>query len=192
MIASPMRRRPADRAPPPRPPRPPRRKQTRRYHLGLDQNEGGTRTYTTKVQLPAGLTCDGVTARCVVQFHYMTGNSCAAPDEPAKYLGTANLQTCGAPGAPYPVRGTAGEQRAKTNGNPSHPTYQPTTEQEEFWNLGDVKIVGAGSVPPAASPPPAACLSTLASRHASVSCAVSAATLVPSIRQRRNWYRPRW
>ncbi|KAL4449391.1 hypothetical protein ABPG77_007035 [Micractinium sp. CCAP 211/92] len=83
-------------------------------------------------QLPQGLSCDGVSARCVLQWYYLTGNSCDPPGTPAPYSRPL-LGTCGA-GVPYP---------------------------EEFLNCADIRILPAGgsaaSPPPASfgsSPPP--------------------------------------
>ena len=66
------------------------------YYFG--KQSAGT-TYTSYWQLPAGLLCDGVTARCVMQLHWTTGNSCTPPGTPAQYAGST--ATCGA-GAAYP------------------------------------------------------------------------------------------
>jgi hypothetical protein len=95
------------------------------YHLGT-VNQG---SYSTPYQLPAGLTCDGMTSRCVLQFYYLTGNSCTPPGEPRQYT-TGATATCGA-GAAYP---------------------------EEFWNCADIVITkaGPGGPSPAASPSPVA------------------------------------
>ncbi|KAL4448120.1 hypothetical protein ABPG75_005339 [Micractinium tetrahymenae] len=86
-------------------------------------------------QLPQGLTCDGVSAKCILQWYWVTGNSCDPPGTPPPYSQPL-LGTCGA-GAPRP---------------------------EEFWNCADIRILPAGSSPssppsPASNtspPPPAA------------------------------------
>lgn len=70
-----------------------------------------------QARLPSGLTC----ARCVVQWHYVTANSCNPPGLPAKWYAGQNMGTCGVNGA-----------------NP-----------EEFWNCADIGIVPRGQpVPP--------------------------------------------
>lgn len=80
-------------------------------------------------KLPTGLECDGVNAKCIIQWHYLTGNSCQASDTPPTYW-TNGLPSCGA--------------------NASYP--------EEFWNCADIAIVPQGTLqsppPPAPSPPP--------------------------------------
>lgn len=81
-----------------------------RYYVG--QMPSGE-SYIAHYQLPMGLTCDGVTAKCVLQWHYVTGNSCNPPGTPDRY-GASYLATCGAPYAPYP---------------------------EEFWNCADIVIM---------------------------------------------------
>ena len=72
-----------------------------------------------------GLTCDGTTSKCIMQWHWLSGNSCDPPNEPVKY-GDASVGTCGAGGA-YP---------------------------EEFWNCADIRILPQGVPFPSASPPP--------------------------------------
>ncbi len=98
----------------------------RYYHLGPSPPASGY-TYETAYQLPSGLTCDGVNQRCVIQWYYLTGNSCTPPNEPTEYLGSSgNIGECGQ-GAPYP---------------------------EEFWNCADVVIKSAGGSPTPSSPVP--------------------------------------
>ncbi len=61
------------------------------------------RRFTHRHALPLGLqglSCDGVSARCVLQWYYLTGNSCDPPGTPAPYSRPL-LGTCGA-GVPYP------------------------------------------------------------------------------------------
>ena len=67
-------------------------------------------------KLPASLTCK----RCVLQWHWVTGNSCTAPGTPPNFA-KPNLQECGKDGA-----------------NP-----------EEFWNCADINIVNTGGKVPA-------------------------------------------
>lgn len=82
------------------------------FHLGRIETTGATTTFTASYQLPKDLVCDGQTAKCILQWYYLTGNSCNPPGEPSKYSNTG-LETCGA-GAPFP---------------------------EEFWNCADVRII---------------------------------------------------
>eukprot|EP00889_Picochlorum_renovo_P000940 jgi/Picre1/27970/NNA_000931.t1 len=70
--------------------------------------------YTMYYQLPDLLTCDGVDSRCILQFYWVSGNSCNPPNTPEKYKRPFGLPDCGSPGAAYP---------------------------EEFWNCADIKIV---------------------------------------------------
>lgn len=88
-------------------------------YLHIGDSTIGSGTYEAYYQLPPGLTCDGVNTRCVLQWYYLTGNSCVPPNEPAKYVGTSGMAECGG-NAPYP---------------------------EEFWNCADIKIAPAGSSP---------------------------------------------
>lgn len=68
--------------------------------------------------LPQGLTCDGVSARCVMQWYYLTGNSCDPPGTPAGY-GAPQLGTCGA-SANYPeeVRRHGSQRTGNAGGAP--------------------------------------------------------------------------
>lgn len=69
------------------------------------------------MQLPNGLTCDGKKNRCVLQWYWLTANSCNAPDQHPKFI-TPGPQTCGEAGVPYP---------------------------EEFWNCANIVIQPQGS-----------------------------------------------
>lgn len=69
------------------------------------------------LQLPS-TTCP----RCVLRWHYVTGNSCTPPGTPSKWA-NKGLLTCGTGGA-----------------NP-----------EEFWNCADIAILGKGEPLPAVS-----------------------------------------
>ena len=90
--------------------------------------ETSTKSFRVKFKLPPGLNCD----RCILQWYYMTGNSCVPKGVPQ-----------GLPGYSYSM--------GECGGNAANP--------EEFWNCADVKI-GSGSSqqqdPPAsaARPPP--------------------------------------
>ena len=75
------------------------------YHLGPSPENyamGQPLVYTAKYQLPNGLNCDGIESKCVLQFYYLTGNSCNPPDEPFKYTGNNGLATCGDANAAKP------------------------------------------------------------------------------------------
>lgn len=75
-----------------------------------------TGEYTMDFKLPPGVTCK----RCVLQWHYETGNSCAIPGTPAKHAMSANMVSC-----------------------------DKTGVMEEFWNCADVSIkAGDGAGPP--------------------------------------------
>ena len=65
------------------------------FHLGAMHPEGWRGNVSTALALPPGLTCDGVGARCVLQWYYMTGNSCNPPGEAAQYLSNNGMGTCG-------------------------------------------------------------------------------------------------
>ncbi|KAI8111081.1 hypothetical protein M9434_004654 [Picochlorum sp. BPE23] len=88
---------------------------------------GSNWDYNMKFKLPEGLNCDGKTSRCVMQWHWITGNSCNPPETPAKY-NSPQLTTCGR-NSPYP---------------------------EEFWNCADILIEPTSSTsdtPPSPNPP---------------------------------------
>ena len=74
--------------------------------------------YTISYQLPDNLTCDGVSSHCVLQWYWLTMNSCDPKGVDPKYKRLsatgAPLQECGSKGAPYP---------------------------EEFWNCADILIL---------------------------------------------------
>jgi len=90
-----------------------------------------------KYSLPSDLACE----HCILQFHYMTGNTCLAPGYrtrtwPSTYSSCAgdgggsgwwadHLPDCNSPGASY---------------------------GEEFWNCADVKISSTGGVQETAAP----------------------------------------
>ena len=73
--------------------------------------------YTMFYQLPDLLTCDGVDSRCILQFYWVSGNSCNPPNTPDMYKRPFGLPDCGSQGAAYP---------------------------EEFWNCADIKIIPSG------------------------------------------------
>lgn len=78
----------------------------------------GSYSQTMYYQLPAGLTCDGVSDKCILQWNYLTGNTCTPTGTPAQYANSA-LPMCATPQAQYP---------------------------EEFWNCADITIGGSGDV----------------------------------------------
>lgn len=82
-----------------------------KYHYWLPVGDTAPKTGTFEMQfkLPAGLTCK----RCVLQWHWETGNSCSIPGTPGGYEVSPNLVPC-----------------------------DQTNVMEEFWNCADVSIVG--------------------------------------------------
>lgn len=76
--------------------------------------------YTMQFKLPPGVTCK----RCVLQWHYESGNSCAIPGTPPEHSVSANLVPC-----------------------------PQTGVMEEFWNCADVSV-GAGGKDDAGAPLP--------------------------------------
>lgn len=70
--------------------------------------------YTMYYKLPENVTCNGGTSRCVLQWHWESGNTCTPPGTPVEYQVPSNLQQCG-PGVSPP---------------------------EEFWNCADLLILG--------------------------------------------------
>ena len=79
--------------------------------------------YHHTFQLPEGLTCVGFEWKCVLQMHWVTGNTCSDAAIPERYR-DRTLPTCGSAGASWP---------------------------EEFWNCADIRILrkgtGGSSVP---------------------------------------------
>ncbi len=72
-----------------------------------------TTEYVTFYQLPENLVCDGKKFACVMQWYWLSGNTCHPPGTPQQYLRPFNMPTCGEPGSNYP---------------------------EEFWNCADILI----------------------------------------------------
>lgn len=94
-------------------------------------SEGGQAIYSMKYRLPAGFTC----TKCVLRWHYLTGNSCNPPcdiTDPTYSAATnscqdvGNMGICGVNGA-YP---------------------------EEFWNCADISIVSGSAPTPSPLPTP--------------------------------------
>ena len=99
---------------------------TDRYFIGPTSDSWN---YNIKYQLPDGLSCDGIASRCVLQWHYVTGNSCDPPATPSKY-GSGQLPVC-------------------SSGEGAVP--------EEFWNCADITINprdGPAPTPPSPVPEP--------------------------------------
>lgn len=69
--------------------------------------------YSLWYDLPKELTCDGVSSHCIMQWHWVTMNSCVPKDSPKQYRRPINLRYCEDEGSPYP---------------------------EEFWNCADIVI----------------------------------------------------
>lgn len=72
-----------------------------------------TTEYTMFYQLPENLDCDGEKYACVLQFYWLSGNTCHPPNTPKQYQRPFSMATCGTPGSNYP---------------------------EEFWNCADIRI----------------------------------------------------
>lgn len=58
--------------------------------------------YSLWYDLPKDLTCDGVSSHCVLQWHWVTMNSCVPKDSPKQYRRPIALQYCEDEGSPYP------------------------------------------------------------------------------------------
>lgn len=72
------------------------------------ENFGPNTTYTMHYQLPTGLTCDGVTARCVMQWHWLSGAPLLAAVTCWLGLGATSRLEPGGPGAARIVVGERG------------------------------------------------------------------------------------
>lgn len=94
-------------------------------------NFGFIQAYQTKFQyrLPEGLTCD----HCVLQWYWVTANTCLAPGMRDVNWPTTHSECIGDGGAVGWV-GTHLSDCGEAN-----------TYPEEFWNCADIKIVGEGS-----------------------------------------------
>ena len=68
---------------------------------GPEQGYSPPREYAATFSLPAGLSCDGASAKCVLQMYYVTGNTCSPPFIPADQR-ASDLPECGTAGAGYP------------------------------------------------------------------------------------------
>jgi hypothetical protein len=96
-----------------------------RYYLEPECSPNYNKTIFMKYRMPANVTCE----RCVIQWWWITGNSCNAPDY-------ANR-------SPQPAHVASGCQWWE----PNLPACS-TTYPEEFWNCADVRLVsGTGPQP---------------------------------------------
>ena len=78
-------------------------------------------TYNLHYQLPEDLVCDGESSHCVLQWYWLTLQSCGFSDIPEKYVRKdATYLDCSVEGSPYP---------------------------EEFWNCADIVIQKPGATP---------------------------------------------
>lgn len=77
----------------------------------------GSGEYTMQFRLPAALVCK----RCVLQWHYESGNSCTIPGTPKQHVLSPNMVPC-----------------------------DQTSVMEEFWNCADVSIQAGARVAQAA------------------------------------------
>lgn len=76
--------------------------------------------YTMQFKLPANIACK----RCVLQWHYESGNSCTIPGTPPEHVMSPNMVPC-----------------------------DQTSVMEEFWNCADVSVGAGDGAPPPATPP---------------------------------------
>lgn len=82
-------------------------------------------TYKMKYKLPDDLVCDGQESHCVLQWYWLTFNSCQTPDAPVKYTrASQNMRDCG-------------------SGNDTSATVTDSPYPEEFWNCADITIQGS-------------------------------------------------
>lgn len=83
-------------------------------YLGNGPERGYTppKPFAALYRLPPNLACDGRRWKCVLQMHWVSGNTCSPPQIP-KTRRVRGLETCGA-SAPFP---------------------------EEFWNCADIIIL---------------------------------------------------
>ena len=65
-------------------------------------SDPSTTEYTMYYQLPEDLVCDGERSACVLQWYWISANSCNPPGIPDQYKLKYNLQDCTAPSASYP------------------------------------------------------------------------------------------
>lgn len=65
-------------------------------------SDPSTVQYTMYYQLPEDLVCDGDESTCVLQWYWVSANSCNPPGIPQQYKRPYSLQDCTSPSAPYP------------------------------------------------------------------------------------------
>ena len=65
-------------------------------------SDPSTVQYTMYYQLPEDLVCDGDESACVLQWYWVSANSCNPPGIPEQYRRPYNLADCLSPSAPYP------------------------------------------------------------------------------------------
>ena len=86
-----------------------------RYFYTLPEDAGKSVEYQMFYQLPKELVCDGVHSHCVLQWYWLTFNSCQTSDAPTRYTRSGNnMPMCDASSSSYP---------------------------EEFSNLADIRIL---------------------------------------------------
>jgi hypothetical protein len=79
------------------------------------KDAGKSVQYTMSYVVPEDLECDGISSHCVLQWYWLTFNSCQTADAPAKFTRSSNkMANCDEETASYP---------------------------EEFANLADIKVV---------------------------------------------------
>lgn len=80
-------------------------------------------TYKMKYKLPDDLVCDGEESHCVLQWYWLTFNSCQTSDAPVKY--------------------TRASQHMRDCGSTSNSSVSDSPYPEEFWNCADISIQGS-------------------------------------------------
>jgi len=101
--------------------------------------DSGIEAYGTKMtfDLPKGLTCE----HCVLQWYWVTANSCLAP---------GYREYFGGPSAPTTFSGCSGDGGSNGWWAPHLGDCRGGSYPEEFWNCADIKISpNDGSTPPA-------------------------------------------
>jgi hypothetical protein len=99
-----------------------------RYYLEPECAPGYNKTVAMKYQVPSNLTCE----RCVLQWWWVTGNTCNPPDYEKRSSQPAHVAS-----------GCEWWQSALPKCGVSYP--------EEFWNCADVRVAGA-AVPSGSDP----------------------------------------
>lgn len=74
-----------------------------RYFYTLVEDARQSVTYQMYYELPKGLDCDGIESHCVLQWYWLTFNSCQTSDAPVRYTRASNnMANCDDQGASYP------------------------------------------------------------------------------------------